>query len=121
MATLNFNDLTSNAENLGKDLLNELTGRFLSQITDPATIDLASRQTAIIASTPVAMIGAPDDVRAQLQNDYDAAVSVLLSLASAQVEDGSAAAAAVQTKVRTFVSEFVATAIKVGVASLVAL
>lgn len=121
MASPNFGDLAANAANLGSDLLAQLTGNLLSHVTDPAQIDMATRATADITSTPIAMIGATPELKADLQNTYDAAVAVLLTLASAQVEDGSAVALQVQAKLRTFVTDFISTAIKVGVASLVAL
>lgn len=119
--TIDFGDVAANAANLGTDLLNQLTGDLLSHVQNQAEIDMASRSTATIASVPIAMIGASDEAKTNLQNDYDAAVTVLLSLASAQVEDGSVAAQQAQAKVRTFIQNFIATAIKAGVASLVAL
>ena len=117
---LNLSQVADNAANLGKDLFDQLTGGLLSHVQDPAQVDMVSRATATIAATPIAMIGADDATRAQLQNDYDAAQAVLWSLASAAVEDEAGAAEAAKAKLTQLTSDFIQAAVKGVIVALVA-
>jgi hypothetical protein len=92
--------------------------KLLGTLTDPESIAMAERATAVLAAVPIATIGATDDVKADLQNQWDAALAVLYSLASAGVEDAAHAQAVVQARVFNIINVVLADAIKVGFGAL---
>jgi hypothetical protein len=104
-------DLGANAANLAGQILDQLKADVLGTLTDPEALAMAERATATLAAVPVAMIGAPDDVKADLTNQYDAALAVLYSLASATVEDAAHAQQAVREKVYAVVNQVIQDAV----------
>jgi hypothetical protein len=104
-------NLTDNAANLAGQLLDQLKA-------DPESIAMAERATAVLAAVPIATIGATDDMKADLQNQWDAALAVLYSLASAGVEDAAHAQAAVQKRIFDVINVVLTDAIKVGFGAL---
>jgi hypothetical protein len=95
-------NLTDNAANLAGQLLDQLKADVLGTLTDPESIAMAERATAVLAAVPIATIGAADDVKADLQNEWDAAH----------------AKAAVQKRVFDIVNVVLTDAIKVGFGAL---
>jgi hypothetical protein len=111
-------NLTDNAANLAGQLLDQLKADVLGTLTDPEAIAMAERATAVLAAVPIATIGATDDVKADLQNQWDAALAVLYSLASAGVEDAAHAQAAVQKRVFDVVNLIIRDAVTVAFTGL---
>jgi hypothetical protein len=97
-------DLGANAANLAGQILDQLKADVLGTLTDPEALAMAERATATLAAVPLAMIGAPEDARADLQNEYDVAMAVLYTLASAAVEDAAHAQQAVRERVYSVVN-----------------
>lgn len=117
---LDFSGFSINAEKLGQQLLDGLTGNLLKDLTDPDQIEMASRASVTIAGHSLMAIGASEEIIAQLQEDYDSAWAVLLTLASADIEDGTAAAASVRTNLNVFIREFLVEASRIGITALIA-
>jgi hypothetical protein len=111
-------NLTDNAANLAGQLLDQLKADVLGTLTDPEAIAMAERATAVLAAVPIATIGAADDVKNDLQNQWDAALAVLYSLASAGVEDAAHAQAAVQARVFNIINVVIADAVRIGFGAL---
>jgi hypothetical protein len=111
-------DLTPNIANLGSQILDQLKADVLANLTDPEALAMAERATATLAAVPIAMIGAPVDVKADLQNQFDAAQATLFSLASAEVEDAANASAAVREKIFTVINVVIRDAVAAAFAGL---
>jgi hypothetical protein len=111
-------NLTDNAANLAGQLLDQLKADVLGTLTDPESIAMAERATAVLAAVPIATIGATDDMKADLQNQWDAALAVLYSLASAGVEDAAHAQAAVQKRIFDVVNLIIRDAVTVAFTGL---
>jgi glucosamine 6-phosphate synthetase-like amidotransferase/phosphosugar isomerase protein len=111
-------NLTDNAANLAGQLLDQLKADVLGTLTDPESIAEVERATMTLAVVPVLMIGATPEVAADLTNQFNAALAVLYSLASAGVEDAAHARAAVQKRVFDIVNVVLTDAIKVGFGAL---
>lgn len=118
MPTPNLGDLSTNAANLGTQILDQLKADLLGTLADPESIAMAERATATLSAVPIAMIGAADDVKADLQNQFDAALSVLYSLASAEVENAARAADKVRSQVFQIVNTVIADAVAAAFAAL---
>lgn len=118
MPDLNLGTLSDNAANLAGQLLDQLKADVLGTVTDPAALDMAQRATATLAAVPVMMIGAPPDVAADLQNQYDCALATLGSLASAAVEDAAHAQAAARERVFVIVNDVLRQAVAVAFTAL---
>jgi hypothetical protein len=111
-------DLGANAARLAGQILDQLKADVLGTLTDPEELAMAERATATLAAVPLAMIGAPEDARADLQNEYDCALAVLYALASAAVEDAAHAQQAVRERVFAVVNQVLVTAVQVGFGAL---
>jgi len=111
-------DLTSQLQQLSADLLSGLRADLLGHITDPTEIDLISRNTAKIAAAGISLVGATGDALAQAQQDYNSAIAVLATLASAAVEDEANAQANAIAKLATFAQSFLAKALTAAIEAI---
>jgi len=116
--SLNLGDLSASASKLGNDLLAGLQSGLLAHITDPIQVDLLSRNTAKIAAGGLALVSPLAEVVVQAQEDINAGYAVILSLASAGVEDAAGLAREELAKLGAFVTEFLTVAITAAIKAI---
>ncbi len=112
------NDLSNIAQSLGNDLLTGLKTDLLSHVTDTVQLDLLTRATAKIGAAGIGLISPDPAMKAQATDDYNTALAVLLSLASAANEDAATARDAAMVKLGAFVNNFLTIALQSAIKAI---